>query len=67
LTVSTNGIEARGIEDHQAVLQQGMGQVDERMAPLRNFHHAVGVLWRIFLGQLIVPEAQRARLVHADG
>ncbi len=59
-------IEARRVQDHQALSQQGVRDVDERVPPARDLDPAVGVGYRVVLGRVVVPEAQRARLLLRD-
>ena len=62
----TNGIEAGRVQNHQPLLEQGMGNVDQCMAPLGHFDHALCVHQRVVFGRLAVPEAQRPGVVLGD-
>ena len=59
-------VEPRRVENHQPLLEQRMGDVDQRMAPLGHLDQTGGIDPRIVLRRVVMPEAQRARLVLRD-
>ena len=66
LRLGTNRIQARCVQDNQALLQQRVCDVDQRMPPHRDFDQAVCIRQRVFFGQFIVPKAQGACVVLGD-
>ena len=62
----THGIQARGIQDHQPLAEQRVGDIDQRMPPGGDLHHSLRIGQGIVLGQLVMPEAQRTRFVQRD-
>ena len=65
----SDGVEPRRVEDHETLLQQRMGEVDDRVAPARHFdailvaaRHAVGGARPLFVLQ---SERPRKRDRHA--
>ena len=65
LWLCTHSVQPWGIENHQTMLQQRVRQIDDGMAPLGHFHQPLCSLGGVFLWQLVVPEAQSTRVVHA--
>ena len=61
-----DGIEPRRIEDHQALLQQGMRKVDDGVAPAGNLHSPVFMQGKgvILVAGVEKPVARRLVLVH---
>ena len=66
LGLCTDGVEPRGVEDHQALLQQGVGDIDQRMAPAGDLDQALRVDHRVVFRCLVVPQAERAGVVLGD-
>ena len=66
LGLGADRIQAGGIQNHQALLEQGVRHVDERMAPFGHLDQAVGPQRRVVIGQLVVPEPEGTRLVLGD-
>ena len=64
LRLRANSVQAGRVQHHQPLLEQRVRHVDERVPPARHFHQALGVGGRVVVGLLVVPEAQRARLLH---
>ncbi len=65
--LGADGVEPGGVEHDDAALEQRVRVVDDRMPPARHLDQALGDQWRVVVGALVVPEAQRARLFDADG
>jgi hypothetical protein len=61
LGLGADRVEARGVEDDEALAQQRMRVVDDRVAPRRHLDPALVVARRVVLGMRVVPEAERAR------
>ena len=53
----TDGIEARRIENDQTLLEQGMRDIDQRMAPLWYLDQAVSAHQRVVVNIFIAPKA----------
>ena len=66
LGLGADRVEARRVEHHQALLQERMRVVDERVAPGGHLDLAVVVDGGVVVGRVVVPEAERARLLLAD-
>ena len=66
LGLGSDRVQARRVEHDQALLQQRVRVVDQRMAPGRHLDAAGGVDRRVVIGLLVVPEAEVARGVLAD-
>ena len=64
--LGTYGIEARGIQDHQPLLEQGMRHIDQGVAPHGNLHQALCILCWILIRQFIMPKAHGPRIIDAD-
>ena len=56
LGLGAHRIQSRGVQNHQALLEQGMGNINDGVAPHGYFDQALGIRNRIFVRQLIVPE-----------
>lgn len=63
LGLGTDGIQARRIQNHKALLEQRMRHIDQCVAPHRHVHHAARVDHRVVVWRIVVPEAQGPRLV----
>ena len=66
LGLGADRVQARRVEDDQALLQQRMRVVDEGVAPGRHLDLAFVVARRVVVGRRVVPEAERARLRLGD-
>ncbi len=64
--LGADGVEARGVQDHQALLEQRVRHVDQRVAPFRHLDQAVRPDQRVVVRQLFIPETQRSRFGLAD-
>ena len=65
--LGADGVQARRVQHHQALLEQRMRHVDQRMAPARHFHIALVVERRVVFWRLVVPETEGTRLIHGHG
>ena len=61
--LGTDGVQTRGIENHQSLPEQRMRNIDERMTPFRHFDEPVGAGKGVVFRRAVVPEAERARFV----
>ncbi len=59
LGLGADRVEARRIEDDQALAQQRMREVDDRVAPAGNLDHAVGIERVGGVGIVLVVQAER--------
>ena len=63
LGLGADGVEARRVENDQALFQQGMGEIDQCMAPFRDLHDAIRICHRIVIGRVVVPETKGSGFV----
>ena len=66
LGLGADRVQARRVEHDQALLEQRMRIVDQRVAPGRHLDLAFVVARRVVVGRVVVPEAERARLLLGD-
>ena len=66
LGLCAHGIQAGSVQNHQPLLEQRVGNVDDGVPPHGHFHQALGIGHRVLIGQLIVPKTQRSGIVQAD-
>ena len=66
LRLGTNGIEPWCVQNHQALLEQRVGDVDQRMPPHRHLDQPVSAGTRVVIRAVIVPKPQSPGLVHGD-
>ena len=66
LGLCPHGVQPGRIQDDQALLEQGVGNVDDRVAPHGHLHQALRIRHWILVGQVVMPEPQRAGVLHAD-
>ena len=66
LGLGADRVQARRVEDDEALLQERVRVVDEGVAPGRHLDLAGVVARRVVVGRRVVPEAERARLLLAD-
>ena len=64
--LGTNGVQPWRVQYHQALLEQRMGNVDQRMSPHRHFNQPVVAGTRVVVRAVVVPKAQRPRLIRCD-
>jgi hypothetical protein len=60
LGLGADRVQARRVEDDEALLEQRMRVVDQRVAPRRHLDAAGVVARRVVVRSLVVPEAERA-------
>ena len=69
LGLGADRVQARRVEDHQALLEQRVRVVDQRMAPRRHLDLAVGVARRVVFGMRRRPRSRaralRRRVTHS--
>ena len=66
LGLGADRVQARRVENDQALLEKRMRIVDEGVAPGGHLDLAVVVARRVVVGRRVVPEAERARLLLGD-
>ena len=66
LGLGADRIEARRVEHHQALFEQRVRVVDQRVAPRRHLDTAFVVERRVVVGCGVVPEAERTCLLLGD-
>ena len=66
LRLSPNRVKPRGVQNHQPLFEQRMGNIDQRMPPLGHLHQTVSAGAGVVLSAVVVPETQRAGVVHTD-
>ena len=64
LGLCANGVEPRRVENDQALLEQRVGNVDQRVAPFRHFNQSVRADLRVIFGMVVVPKTQQTRIVN---
>ena len=63
LRLGTNGIQTRRIQNHQALLEQRVRDVDQCMAPLGHLNQAVSANQRVVVNVFVVPKPQCSGIV----
>ena len=63
--LGANRVQARRVEHHQALAQQWMRVVDQRMAPGRHLNAAQVIERRVVFGSLVAPEPELLRVFPA--
>ena len=66
LRLGTDGIKTGRIQNHQSLLEQGMGNVDQRVTPPWHFDKSIRSDQGVVRCVLVVPETQRSGLVLSD-
>ena len=66
LGLGTHGVEAGRIQNHQPLFEQGVGHIDQGVAPQGHFDQALIVQRGIVLRQFVVPKAQSACFIGRD-
>ena len=66
LWLGPDGVQARGVQNHQPLLEQGMGDVHQRVPPAGNLDQPLRIDHGVVLGQLIVPKAQGTGFLHRN-
>lgn len=61
-----DGIQARRIEDDQALFEQGVREIDDCMAPTGDFHQPIGVRFEAILAFRIDGKAELDRKLLRD-
>ena len=61
--LGTNGVEPGGVKNNQPLLQQWVGNIDQRVAPPGYLDQPVSADHRIVFGIAVMPEAKRTGLV----
>ena len=64
LGLGTHGIQAGRIQNDQPLLEQGMGHVDQRVAPHGHLHQALLIHEGIAALVIVMPEAPGSRQIH---
>lgn len=66
LRLGPHGIQTRRIENHQSLLEQRMGHIDQGMAPHRHFDPAVGIDHGVVGSLVVMPKAPGPGLIDGD-
>ena len=64
--LGADGVQAGGVENHQTLFEQGVREIDQRVPPARNLHHAVGVRAIQIVVFLVSGETELARFIRRD-
>ena len=69
LRLGTDGVQARRVQDHQALLEHRVREIDDRVTPLRHFDRAGGIHRErgVGIGVVIEPQLFGFFLRHAHG
>ena len=66
LGLGADGVQARRIQNNQALLEQRMGNIDQGMTPLGHLNQAISADQRVVIRVIIVPKAEGPGLVTRD-
>ena len=62
----TYGVQSRGIQYHQTLFEQGMWNIDQRMAPHGHFNQTVNIWNWVFVCQIVMPETQSTGILNGN-
>ena len=60
-----NRIQSGGVEDNQALFEQRMRDINQRMPPTGHLHPPLRILARVVFGRFVVPKTERLGLINA--
>ena len=66
LRLGTDGIQAWRVQNHQALFEQRVGDVDQRMSPHRHLDQPVGPCTRVVIRTVVVPKPQCPCRIHGN-